>query len=143
MEKKNVKEVIKELIPVAVDIISDKLSSKEDEIYYNTPMVIDTDKDGDVYYVEDKDEICIVNDIHKLAVGLIKYRPINKIVDSMNERGLTDEEKLKESYSNGFCDGFMLANAAHMHDLNSTYDKLSDPNNTIATAKSIIKQELE
>lgn len=141
MEKKNVKEVIKELIPVAVDIISDKLSSKEDEIDYNTLMVID--KDGDDHYVEDKDEICIVNDIHKLAVGLIKYRPINKIVDSMNERGLTDEEKVKESYSNGFCDGFMLANAAHIHDLNSTCDKLSDPNNTIATAKSIIKQELE
>ena len=48
MEKKNVKEVIKELIPVAVDIISDKLSSKEDEIDHNTLMVIDTDKDEDV-----------------------------------------------------------------------------------------------
>ena len=138
MEKKNVKEVIKELIPVAVDIISDKLSSKEDEIDYNTPMVID--KDGDVHYVEDKDEICIVNDIHKSAVGLIKYRPINKIVDSMNERGLTDEEKVKESYSNGFCDGFMLACDANNKHLDFSYGKLSDPRITIETAKSIIEE---
>ena len=143
MEKKNVKEVIKELIPVAVDIISDKLSSKEDAIDYNPLMVIDTDKDGDVYYVEDKDEICIVNDIHKLAVGLIKYRPINKIVDSMNERELTDEQKVKESYCNGFCDGFMLASDAHNKHLAFTYDELSNPSNTIETAKSIIEQGLE
>ena len=124
-----------------MDIISDKLSSKEDEIDYNTTMVINYD--GDDHYVEDKDVNCIVNDIHKLAVGLIKYRPINKIVDSMNERGLTDEEKVKESYSNGFCDGFMLAGAANNKHLAFTYDKLSDPNITIETAKSIIEEGVD
>ena len=48
MEKKNVKEVIKELIPVAVDIISDKLSNKEDDID-TVSMVID--KNGEVQHV--------------------------------------------------------------------------------------------
>lgn len=140
MEKKNVKEVIKELIPVAVDIISDKLS-KEDN---NDTVSMVIDKDGDVYDIESKDiDRALVNDVNKLAVGLIKYKPINKIVDSMNERELTDEQKVKESYCNGFCDGFMLASDAHNKHLAFTYDELSNPSNTIETAKYIIEQGQE
>ena len=142
MEKKNVKEVIKELIPVAVDIISDKLSKEDDNDNDTVSMVID--KDGDVYDIESKDiDRALVNDVNKLAVGLIKYKPINKIVDSMNERELTDEQKVKESYCNGFCDGFMLASDAHNKHLAFTYDELSNPSNTIETAKYIIEQGQE
>ena len=140
MEKKNVKEVIKELIPVAVDIISDKLSSKEDDNDIDTVSMV-IDKNGEVNDIESKDiDRALVNDVHELAVGLIKYKPINKIVDSMNERGLTDEEKVKESYSNGFCDGFMLACDANNKHLDFSYGKLSDPRITIETAKSIIEE---
>ena len=142
MEKKNVKEVIKELIPVAVDIISDKLSKEDNNDNDTVSMVID--KDGDVYDIESKDiDRALVNDVNELAVGLIKYKPINKIVDSMNERELTDEQKVKESYCNGFCDGFMLASDAHNKHLAFTYDELSNPSNTIETAKYIIEQGQE
>lgn len=142
MEKKNVKEVIKELIPVAVDIISDKLSKEDNNDIDTVSMVID--KDGDVYDIESKDiDRALVNDVNKLAVGLIKYKPINKIVDSMNERELTDEQKVKESYCNGFCDGFMLASDAHNKNLAFTYDELSNPSNTIETAKYMIEQGQE
>ena len=144
MEKKNVKEVIKELIPVAVDIISDKLSSKEDEID-NAKVGIVIDKNGDVHDIECRDNNCIINNIHELAVGMIKYKPINKIIDKMNEREFTDEQKVKESYCNGFCDGFMVACDANNKHLAFSYGKLSDPRITIETAKSIVEkgQELE
>lgn len=142
MEKKNVKEVIKELIPVAVDIISDKLSKEGNNDIDKVSMVID--KNEEVHDIERKDiDRALVNDVHELAVGLIKYKPINKIVDSMNERELTDEQKVKESYCNGFCDGFMLASDAHNKHLAFTYDELSNPSNTIETAKYIIEQGLE
>ena len=142
MEKKNVKEAIKELIPVAVDIISDKLSKEGNNDNDTVSMVIE--KNGEVHDIESKDiDSVLVNDIHELAVGLIKYKPINKIVDSMNERELTDEQKVKESYCNGFCDGFMLASDAHNKHLAFTYDELSNPSNTIETAKYIIEQGQE
>ena len=142
MEKKNVTEVIKELIPVAVDIISDKLSKEGNNDIDKVSMVID--KNGEVHDIESKDiDRALVNDVHELAVGMIKYKPINKIVDSMNERELTDEQKVKESYCNGFCDGFMLASDAHNKHLAFTYDELSNPSNTIETAKYIIEQGLE
>jgi len=141
MEKKNVTEVIKELIPVAVDIISDKLSKEDNNDNATVGLVIDNN--GDVHNIESKELNDTVNDVHELAVGLIKYKPINKITESMNERGLSDEEKVRESYANGFCDGFMLANFAQQHHIDHTYEKLSDINETIETAKYLIEQKFE
>jgi hypothetical protein len=141
MEKKNVADVIKEIIPVAVDIISDKLSKEDNNDNATVGLVIDNN--GDVHNIESKELNDTVNDVHELAVGLIKYKPINKITESMNERGLSDEEKVRESYSNGFCDGFMLANFAQQHHIDHTYEKLSDINETIETAKYLIEQKFE
>ena len=150
MEKKNVADVIKEIIPVAVDIISDKINKGDNngvkmeckfEKTEDKPIGFVTDDNGVLTIDAEYDDV--VNDVHELAVGLIKYKPINKITESMNERGLSDEEKVRESYSNGFCDGFMLANFAQQHHIDHTYEKLSDINETIETAKYLIEQKFE
>ena len=72
MEKKNVKEVIKELIPVAVDIISDKLSSKEDEID-NAKVGIVIDKNRDAHDIECRDNNCIINNIQNIQLIVYFY----------------------------------------------------------------------
>jgi len=150
MEKKNVADVIKEIIPVAVDIISDKINKGDNngvkmeckfEKTEDKPIGFVTDDNGVLTIDAEYDDV--VNDVHELAVGLIKYKPINKIAECMNKRGLSDEEKIEESYGNGFVDGFMLANCVQQHHIDFVHEQLSDINETIETAKCLIEQKFE
>lgn len=173
MEKKKVADVIKEILPVAVDIISDKLSKEDtngvkmecifekaddkpgmktgtvksvtlhpgDSVFTNDNGECEVIRKEDKLSCSDKDFIDTVNDVHELAVGLIKYKPINKIVDTMNENGFSDKEKIEESYCNGFVDGFMLANCVQQHHIDYVHEQLSNINETIETAKCLIEQK--
>lgn len=150
MEKKKVVDVIKEILPAAVDIISDKLSKEDNS---GVKMECNFEKVDDkqlVNLVDDNGSLITENEFeaavsgaHNLAVGLIKYKPINKIVEHMNERGLSDIEKVEESYANGFVDGFMMSNCAQQYHIDHAYAKLSNINQTIETSRMIIDQKFK
>ena len=152
MEKKKVADVIKEILPVAVDIISDKLSKDDTngvkmecnfEKVDDDKQLVKLANDENGVLSIDAEYDAVVNNVHDLAVGLIKYKPINKIVEHMNERGLSDIEKVEESYNNGFVDGFMMANCAQQYHIDHAYQKLSNLNQTIETSRMIIDQRFK
>lgn len=142
MAKKNVTEVLKELIPVAVDTIAGYIDNKDSENSVNE----ENDQNYDIVEASESslkekfgnDEIEYIKDVHELAVGMIKYKPINMINDHMNERGLTDVQKIEEAYKNGFHDGFMLADGVHQSHMEFTFDRMTDRKEIIKTAKCFI-----
>ena len=144
--KKNVTDVLKELIPMAVDTIADYIDNKDSE----NSTIEENDQNYEVVesspnYVESSlkekfgnDEIEYIKDVHELAVGMIKYKPINMINDHMNERGLNEVEKIEEAYKNGFHDGFMLADGVHQSHMEFVFDRMTDRKEIIKTAKCFI-----
>lgn len=148
MEKKNVAEVLKELIPVAVDTIAGYMDKKKDKEIIKTDM---TPIDVDDVFPDNEDSLQEVQDcreeyykgVRDLAVGLVKYKPINKINENMDERGLTPTQKIAEAYGNGVFDGFTLANDANRENLLRSFIRLGDPLESVDKAKLLLRDAIQ
>lgn len=153
MKKKNVSEVLQSLVPLAVETIADYMEKKEtssnddnynldaidgviDESAYKKTPVAKPLLNNDKMIMEE--EVNDLADVVKLSCGMIKYLPVDKINEMMDERGLSGEEKVVEAFGNGFVEGFTLANNIHMCRINAAYGILTDKKSLMIDAANWI-----
>ena len=132
----NVKDVVKEVIPVVAEIVTDYLSKgeeKEEEQNVMTAEEIRKEVDDDAVRQVGKYVGC------KLADAL----DAEEINDVMNEREYSDCDKIRESYCNGVATGFRLGvnTANHVHNVAS--DALHCTGTLLGALEDVAKNDLE
>lgn len=132
----NVKDVVKEVIPVVAEIVTDYLSKgeKEEQNVMTTTEEIHKEVDNDA----------AVSQVGKyLGTKLADAIDAEVINDVMNAKGYSDCDKIKESYANGVNTGFRLGvNAAnHAHSIAS--DALYCNSTLLSAVEDVSKNDLE
>lgn len=132
----NVKDVVKEVIPVVAEIVTDYLSKgeeKEEEQNIMTTEELRKELDDDA-----------VNQVGKYIGCKLAYAlDVEEINDAMNERGFTDYGRIRESYANGVATGFRLGvnTANHVHNVAS--DALHCTGTLLGVLEDVTKNEIE
>ena len=131
----NVKDVVKEVIPVVAEIVTDYLSKGEEKEEQNvmTAEEIRKEVDDDAVRQVGKYVGC------KLADAL----DAEEINDAMNEQEYSDCDKIRESYCNGVATGFRLGvnTANHVHNVAS--DALRCTGTLLGALEDVTKNEIE
>lgn len=132
----NVKDVVKEVIPVVAEIVTDYLSKgeeKEEESNVMTAEEIRKEVDDDAVRQVGKYVGC------KLANAL----DVEEINDDMNEREFNDYNKIRESYANGVSTGFRLGvnTANHVHAVAA--NALNHTGTLLGALEEVAKNDLE
>ena len=131
----NVKDVVKEVIPVVAEIVTDYLSKGEEKEEQNvmTAEEILKEANDDAVRQVGKYVGC------KLADAL-DAEEINKY---MNDQEYRDCDKIRESYCNGVATGFRLGvnTANHVHNVAS--DALKCTGTLLGALEDVTKNEIE
>ena len=130
----NVKDVVKEVLPVVAEAVSSYLS-KEDKKEVKEVVVSPTNEssDGDAVRSAGRYIGC------KLATAL----DVEEINNAMDEQEYSDCDKIRESYANGVSTGFRLGlnTAAHAH--NVAADALQCSGTLLGIVEEVAKNDLE
>ena len=135
----NLKNVLlKRVIPLAVDGITDYIENRKEEkdpdITIQAPIEL---PEAQIVKADNGDEHL------KLAVGMIRYVPVDEINKVMDERNLTPEQKIAESYCNGFKQGFIIADTANQIKNEMLLDRIGSAMNLDKTTVEIANDLIE
>jgi hypothetical protein len=136
----NLKNVLlKRVIPLAVDGITDYIENRKEEkdpdITIQAPIelpeaqIVKGDNDGDEYA--------------KLAVGMIRYVPVEEINKVMDAKNFTPEQKIENAYCNGFVQGFIIADTANQIKNEMLLDRIGSAMNLDKTTTEIANDLIE
>lgn len=134
----NVKDVVKEVIPVVAEIVTDYLSKGEEKEEHHVMTAEAADK------IRKELDDNAVNQVGKyIGCKLANALDVEEINDAMDEREFNDYNKIRESYANGVATGFRLGvnTANHVHSVAS--DALQHTGTLLGALEDVANNDLE
>lgn len=130
----NVKDVVKEAIPVVAEIVSNHLAKEEKE---KTDVM-----EEDVACKKANDETLFKVGIY-VGTNLAEGLDAEEINNVMNDMKYSDSDKIREAYANGVCTGFRLGvnTAEHAHSMAT--DALYRSDTLLDAVKDVAMNDLE
>lgn len=130
----NVKDVVKEVIPVVAEIVSNHLAKEEKE---KTDVM-----EEDVAYKKANDETLFKVGSY-VGAKLAEELDAEEINNTLNDMKYSDSDKIREAYANGASIGFRLGvnTAEHVHSMAT--DALYHSDTLLAAVKDTAMNDFE